>query len=163
RLDAAETTRVRDALLSLGTTLNLAGRLEEGIPLVREAVKLERQQNPADSDDRRGFGSSLATALNFAQLTDEWLAQEEELEALVQRLGHEPPTSLLIRRFRTARLFAFLGRSVRVRELAAEVRRLAPPGALSTRVQAEMAVALDERLQLQLSEALARLERVLRE
>ncbi len=87
RLDAAETTRVRDAKLQLGYALLLSGRLEEGLPLVREAVALERQQNAAESDDRRGFSMALSLALLLAERTDEGLQEQERLAALVAPPG----------------------------------------------------------------------------
>src|SRR5262249_20026788 len=59
KLDVVETTRTRDLKFQLASALLLNGRLEEAFPLVRESVALERQQNPADSDDRRGFAMGL--------------------------------------------------------------------------------------------------------
>ncbi|MGZ6069905.1 MAG: protein kinase domain-containing protein, partial [Myxococcaceae bacterium] len=163
RLDAAETTRVRDAKLQLAYALLLSGRLEEGLPLVREAVALERQQNPAESDDRRGFGMALSLALVLAQRTDEGLQEQERLAALVARLGTEPHRSAVLRRIRSARLYALAGQSARAQTLAAEAESMATPGEESTRVQAELTRAFDARLQLHHSEALERLEQTLRE
>ena len=163
RLDAAETTRVRDLKLQLAYALLLSGRLEEGLPLVREAVELERRQNPAESDDRRGFGMALATALSLAQRTDEWRIQEDDLERLVARLGQEPHRSSLIRRARTARLLALVGESAGAQALVARVVSMATPAEESVRAQAELIGALDARLQLRLSDALGRLERMAQE
>jgi hypothetical protein len=163
RLDAAETTRVRDAKLQLGYALLLSGRLEEGLPLVREAVALERQQNAADSDDRRGFGMALTLALLLAQRTDEGLQEQERLAALVARLGTEPHRSAGLRRIRWARLHALAGQSERAQALAAEAEAMATPREETNRVQAELTRAFDARMQLRHSEALARLERTLRE
>ncbi len=163
RLDAAETTRVRDAKLQLGVALYLSGRLEEGIALVREAVALERKQNPAESDDRRGFGMALAAGLGLAQRTEEWRIVEEELAGLVARLGQEPHRSGVIRRARRARLLALVGDSAGAQALAREAESMASPSEEAARVEAAVVAALDDRLQLRFPTALERIERTVRE
>jgi len=159
KLDATETTRVRDARLELGIALYLSGRLEEGLPLVRQAVELEKRQNPAVSDDRRGFGMALASGLASAQRTDEWRVEETELERVVSELGGEPHRSSIVRRSRSARLQALLGDSGRAQSLVAEALSLATPAEYTAQVVAELAGALDDRMQLRLSSARDRLER----
>jgi serine/threonine-protein kinase len=163
RLDAAETMRVRNAKLRLGSALQLSGRIEEGLSLVREAVALEREQNPAESDDRLAFANALASALASAERTDEWMAEEDRLTGIVARLGTETHWVAVFRRVRRARLFALLGRSAEAQALVAEAQSMATSTEESLRVQAELVAALDERLQLRLSDALARLERTVRE
>jgi len=163
RLDAAETMRVRNAKLRLGSALHLSGQIEEGLSLVREAVALEREQNPAESDDRLAFGMALASALASAERTDEWMAEEDRLAGVVARLGTETHRGAVIRRVRRARLLALLGKSAEAQALVTEADSMANPSEEDLRVEAELVAALDARLQLHLSKALARLERTMHE
>lgn len=163
QLDVVETLRVRNAKIRLGLSLQQSGQLEEGLPLIREAVALERAQNPAESDDRLGYGEHLARALADAERLDEWMAQENELTALIGRLGTKEHRAQLGGKVRRARLAALLGRSEEAQTLVREARAMATPAEKSASVQAELAAALDWRLQLRASDALQRLEAVVRE
>ena len=163
RLDAAETMRVQAAKHRLGVALQLSGQLEEALSLIRQAVALERAQNPAESDDRIGFAEALANVLAVAERTDDWKDQEDQVTGMVARLGPQPHRAEVFRRVRRARLAALLGRSAEAQALAAEAESMATPGEEYLRVQAELASALDARLQLRLAEALERLERTVRE
>jgi eukaryotic-like serine/threonine-protein kinase len=158
RLDSAETMRVQHAKLRLGFALQLSGRLGEGLSLIREAVALERTQNPADSDDRAGYAGFLAGALAAAERVDEWMAQEDELSTIMSRVGRVPHGAELVQRIRKARLAALLGRSAEVRLLVADVESKTSPKEVRARSLAEVVSALDARLQLRLPEALERLE-----
>ena len=113
KLDAADTLRVRNAKYRLGIALQLTGRLEEAIPLLREEVRLEREQNPAESDDRLSFAESLANVLFGAQLIDEWKTQEDRVTELRGRLGPQPHRVELYRLMRRASLATLLGKSAR--------------------------------------------------
>jgi tetratricopeptide (TPR) repeat protein len=159
RLDAGETIRVRNAKLRLGNALYMSGRLEEGLSLVREVVALEREQNPAESDDRLAYGMALASGLAAAERTEEWLAEEDRLVGIVARLGTQPHGEAVRRHVRRARLFALLGKSREAQALVAEAVSMTNPADEALRVQAELVAALDARLQLHLSEARALLER----
>ncbi len=163
QLDVVETLRVRNAKIRLGISLQQSGKLEEGLPLIREAVALERAQNPAESDDRLGYGEHLARVLADAERLEEWMAQETELTALIGRLGTKGHRSRLGGQVRRARLAALLGRSEEAQRLVRDTRAMATAEEASARVQAELAGALDSRLQLRASDALERLEAMVRE
>jgi hypothetical protein len=97
---------VRNAKLQLGNALARVGETDEALRIIRESVALEREQNPLDTDDRRGFGEALANVLALAMRIDEALAQDEYLMQMVQHLGVEPPGSAIARNLRHARLLA---------------------------------------------------------
>jgi len=163
QLDVVETMRVRNAKIRLGISLHVSGHLEEGLPLIREAVALERAQNPAESDDRLAYGQHLARALADAELLDEWRTQEEELTALIDRLGGKQQRAQREGKLRRARLAALQGRSGEAQALAREAREMTSAAEAHPRAQAELVSAFDDRLQLRASEALQRLEQLARD
>jgi serine/threonine-protein kinase len=158
RLDSSETLRVRDARLQLGIALLRIGKLEESLPIIQEAVEREREQNPAESDDRRGYAMALASALAAAERIEEWEREEETLAGIVHRLGTEPHRSGLLRRVRLAHLLALRGKSTEARAQVTEVEARATPADEAVRVQAELVRVLDARLQLRQAEALELIE-----
>ncbi|MGZ3444443.1 MAG: hypothetical protein ACXWLG_02105, partial [Myxococcaceae bacterium] len=160
QLDAAETIRVRNAKVKLGIALRATGQLDESLSLIREGVELERKRNPADSDDRLAYATSLAITLAFSELTKEWSAQEEVVSELTSRLG-EVHRQQVAQRVRRAKLAALLGRSAEVTALVSEAESMARPTEEPTRVEAELVAALDARLQLRFAEALERLQRTM--
>jgi serine/threonine-protein kinase len=160
RLDAAETMRGRNAQQTLAIALFLSGQLDEGLALMRRMVEIEQQQNPVESDDRRGYASGLASALAAAQRLEEWAAEEERLGGIIARLGTEPRSTALTRTIRRARLAALQGRSAEAQSLARQVLDGVKSGEESWRIQAEIVAALDDRLQLRPRVALTRMERL---
>ena len=158
QLDAAQTARVRNAMVKLGIALRATGQLDEALSLIREGVALERRQNPADSDDRLAFATSLAFALAMSELTDEWSSQEEVVRELTFRFG-EVHRLQVVQRVRRAKLAALLGRSAEVKSLVSEAQSMARPAEEPARVEAELVAALDEQLQLRFPEALKLLQR----
>lgn len=125
RLDGAVTQRVRNAKLQLGNALSRVGEASEALTLIREAVALERAQNPEDTDDRMGFGEALSVVLTLSHRVDEALAQDAYLEELLQRLPPETPASRVGTLLRHARLLALDGRSGEAIPKLAEAERLA--------------------------------------
>ncbi len=124
-LDGATTLRVRNAMLQLGNALLRIGAAAEALTLIREAVALERAQNPTETDDRRAYSSTLAEALALGHRIDEALALDVELDAMVQRLGVEPPASAVSRHLRRARLLVLHGRPDEAAPLLEVAERLA--------------------------------------
>ena len=161
RLDAAETMRVRNAKLMLGIALRLSGRLDEALPLIREAVALERKQNPAESDDRLAFATSLAIVLGASERTEEWRAQEELVRRPHLPAGRGAPAAGRPARSPGEARRASPERSADVKALVAEAQSMARPAEETTRVEAELVAALDAQLQLRFVEALERLQRTL--
>jgi len=159
-LDAAETPRVRYAKQMLAIALRLSGQVDEALSLTREAVELEKKQDPVDSDDRLSAATSLAIVLGDTERIEEWSAQEEVVSGLSSRLG-EVHRLQVAQRVRRAKLAALLGRSADVKRLVVEAQSMARPVEEATRVQAELVAALDAQLQLRFGEALERLQRTL--
>jgi serine/threonine-protein kinase len=158
-LDAEETVRSRNNQQTFALALVLSGQLEEALVLLRRMVALERQQNPIESDDRRGYSSALASALAAAQRLDEWAAEEDRLAGINARLGNETHRLWLRRIVRSALLAALLGRSGEAQALTQKALESCKAGDENWLFQAQVAAALDERLQLRTREALARMER----
>jgi serine/threonine-protein kinase len=104
KLDSAVTVRVRNARMQLGGALFRTGDVVEAIALIDEAVRLEREQNPVDSDDRRAYAAIRASALALVQRVDEALALDDEVDRLALRLGNEVPAQTALRRMRQARM-----------------------------------------------------------
>jgi hypothetical protein len=130
--------------------------------MMREAVALERQQNPSESDDRRAYGDLLAAALTLAYRTDEALAEDERVDGIVARLGPEPPRIAIGRRIRRARNLALRGDSRLAEDAANEAARLAGPGAPDLQAEALLGLAFNARLQSRFPAALEILERLAR-
>jgi serine/threonine-protein kinase len=139
KLDGQVTLRVRNAKLQLGNALMRVGAAGEALAEIREAVALEKEQNPVDTDDRRGFAEYLASALLLSGYVDEALAEDVRIEQLVAKLGAEPPRATLGRLTRHARLLALAGRPDDALPLLAEVERRAGPDDGEQRLQARLA------------------------
>ena len=155
RLDAAVTPRVRNAKLQLANALLRVGRVAEGLPLTREVVALELQQNPGESDDRRAFADALAGALALANLTDEALREDDRVATIAARLGFEPPRATIGRLLRRARLLAQTGSLEAAAAAVAEARRLASHEERELQVQVQLTDAMNARLQGDTARALA--------
>lgn len=125
QLDGAVTQRVRNAKLQLGNALGRVGEAGESLALIREAVALERAQNPTDTDDRAGFGEALAGALALAHRVDEALAQDAYLEDLATRLPPMRANLVVANQLRHARLLVLDGRAAEALELLERVEAMA--------------------------------------
>ena len=141
KLDGTVTQRVRNAQLQLGNALSRVGEAGEALTLIREAVALERAQNPEDTDDRLGFGEALSVVLTLSHRVDEALAQDAYLDELMTRLPPETPASRVGTLLRHARLLVLDGRSRDALPVLAEAERLAADTNDDQRFQVKLARA----------------------
>ncbi len=147
KLDGAMTLRGRNAEIQLGNALLRAGKAGEALATIREAVALEKQQNPAETDDRRGFSESLASALALGGYMREALAEDERIDQLVSRLGVEPPRAKLGRMIRHARLLALEGKTNKALQLSVAAEQQAGSSGAEQWFQARLAEGFIKRLQ----------------
>lgn len=164
RLDAAVSNRVRNANLALARALLATGDVAAALPMMREVKALELQQNPAESDDRLSFGDALAFALLDARQLDEALGELLRTRAIAGRLGRESVARALRRDVRYALLLALRGESVAATQAASDAALRATQetsaDAPELHTQAQLATAVNARLQSQPSTALEILERL---
>ena len=147
KLDGAMTLRGRNAKIQLGNALLRVGEAGEALATIREAVALEKQQNPTDTDDRRGFAESLASALALSGYVQEALNEDEHIDELVVRLGVEPPRARLGRMIRHARLLALDGKGNQALPLSRAAAEQAGSSDAEHWFQARLAEAFIKRLQ----------------
>lgn len=124
QLDGKPTLRARNALLQLAVALQSAGQYGEALPLLRESVALELQQNPVEGDDRRAYGNALAEMLSRTGHIEESLAETERVTAVSLRVGHEIQATAVTRKLRLLRLHALLGDFDQAHSLATEAIQL---------------------------------------
>jgi eukaryotic-like serine/threonine-protein kinase len=153
-LDAAETPRVRNALVQLAIALDGAGQQTEGLRLMREAVALEAVQNPKDSDDRLAFVGVLAAMLTAAGHIDEALTLNGRLIRIEQQLGNVSDLYMLDRKVREARGLALQGDHEGAARLAVAVAAEAGDDHVQQRAEAWIAGALNARLRGKPAQAL---------
>lgn len=154
-LDAADTERVRHAMLQLARSLGAAGQVAEGLALTRHAFALERTQNATVTDDRRTLVGLLLTQLMRARRADEglalWREQSPALATLTSRAQGPLADHVVL-----AHLHAFAGDSAGVKREAETVRQLVKadkPLPLSL----IRAVAFDARVQGRVAESVSML------
>lgn len=153
QLDAADTLRVRNAMLQLGLAQAEAGELAQALQWLRQAMALEAQHNPIDSEDRVIFAESLAAALAMARRPNEALALLEKVDPVAQRLPPSSPARQLAIRLRHARLLALAGHPRSARHAAEEVAREVGEVPSALRAEAWHLAGLNARLQGQPREA----------
>ena len=158
QLDVTSTLRVRHAKMQLSRALLATGRIDEGLPLLRAAMVLEQEQNPAESDDRRSYSDLMAAALASAWRTGDALAEEERLDGIVARLRIEPPAATTRRSIRRAWLLACRGDAVESERIASEAAATSQDGEL--RSQALLTMAFNARRQSRPAAALETLQRL---
>lgn len=146
-LDAAETPRVRNALVQLAVALDSAGQQVEGLRLMRESVAMEAAQNPRDSDDRLAFVGTLAGLLTAAGRSDEALVLNERLAAIETQLGSTNNLYAMNRRVRQVRLLAMQGRFDDAQAATAQALQSAGDRFAQQRAEVRVAAALSARLQ----------------
>jgi eukaryotic-like serine/threonine-protein kinase len=161
--DAAETPRVRNALVQLAVALDGAGQQVEGLQLMREAVAMEAAQNPKDSDDRLAFVGSLAGLLAGAGRSEEALALHERLVAIEKQLGRSNDLYAVHRRVRTVRLLSMQGRFGAAQDAAVDALRSTGEQFPQFRADAHIAAAYSARLQGLPSKALTMAQQALAE
>ncbi|MCE9658000.1 MAG: serine/threonine-protein kinase [Burkholderiales bacterium] len=159
KLDAAETPRVRNAMLQLAVALDASGSLGEALPLFRQAAALEASQNPLDSDDRLGFGNHLANALTAARRVEEAIALDERMAAVRARLSDSLEGSALTAKTRRAQIHALRGEHEIAARLAAEAAERAGDARRSARAAAWIVAAFNARMQGRPADALALAQR----
>jgi eukaryotic-like serine/threonine-protein kinase len=153
-LDAAETPRVRNALVQLAIALDGAGEQAEGLRLMREAVALEALHNPKDSDDRLAFVGTLSAMLTAAGRIDEAMALNGRLADIEQQLGKANDIFVLNRRVREARGLAMQGAFDGAARAAAAAAEQAGDRFAQQRAEAWIAAALNARLRRDPAQAL---------
>ncbi|HPT56452.1 MAG TPA: tetratricopeptide repeat protein [Casimicrobium sp.] len=152
-LDAADTERVRHAMLQLARSLGAAGQVAEGLDLTRRTVALERAQNAVVTDDRRALVELLLTQLMRARRADEGLAMwRTETPALATL----PPASQgpLANAVVLAHLHAFVGDSAGVKQQTEAARKLLAAGK-PLPLSLTRAIAFDARVQGKVADAAA--------
>ncbi|MEQ1594946.1 MAG: serine/threonine-protein kinase [Casimicrobium sp.] len=152
-LDAADTERVRHAMLQLARSLGAAGNVAEGLDLTRRAIVLERAQNASVTDDRRVLVELLLTQLMRARRADEALAMWRDETPALAKL---PPASQgpLANAVVLAHLHAFVGDSDGVKRQTEAARKLLPAGK-PLPLSLTRAIAFDARVQGKVADAAA--------
>jgi tetratricopeptide (TPR) repeat protein len=164
RLDGTVTMRVRNAKLALAHALLASGDVAAALPMMREVRALELQQNPLESEDRVSFGDALVLALLEARRVDQALVELRRVRAAAERLGKEIVSRTLRREIRLALILALRGESTEAARVANEVARRAAdetsPDAPELQTRAQLAAAMNARLQSKPSAALEILEQL---
>ena len=158
QLDVTPTVRVRHAQMELARALLATGRIEEGLPLLRAALVLEREQNAAESDDRRSFADLMAGALASAWRTTDALAEEDRLDGIVARLRIEPPAAAIRRGIRRGWLLACRGDAAESERAASEAVATSQDAELRSR--GLLTLAFNARMQSRQPAALETLQRL---
>ncbi|MFO1425680.1 MAG: hypothetical protein U1F11_01630 [Steroidobacteraceae bacterium] len=162
RLDQNITPRLRNAMAPLALALARRGELAEALPLMRQCVALEREQNPVESDDRLLYSLRLATVLELAGHVDETLQETDRADAIAARLGLPNPRAVIQRSLRRAGALAQRGQLDAAAALAGELVPRAAAVDADYLAQAETLAARIERGQRQQAAARDRLLRVTR-
>ena len=155
QLDAAPTVRVRNAQLQLARSLIAVGWVDQALPLVREAVALELEQNPTETEDRRAYADTLVSALIGARRSEEAARESARTRALSQRLGTTAGRVYVRQQLQFAAVQALLGQGSDARESAAEVVRLAQADWPEIAAQADGLTAFTFRQERRPAQALA--------
>jgi|APFre7841882724_1041349.scaffolds.fasta_scaffold07780_4 hypothetical protein len=154
QLDASPTVRVRNAQLQLARSLLAVGWVDQGLPLVRTAVALEREQNPEDTEDRRAYADTLVAALVAARRSEEAVKESARSRAITQRLSAPRSQVIVQQTLQWAAAQALQGQWDASRSTAAEVSRLAAGEWPEAAAQASVVASFTYRQQRRPAEAL---------
>ena len=125
QLDAAPTVRVRNAKMQLARSLLAVGWVDQALPLVRDAVALELEQNVEETEDRRAYADTLVAALVSARHAQEAARESERARAVSERLGTRSGRVRARQLLQAAATLALQGKYDESRSTADEVSRLA--------------------------------------
>jgi eukaryotic-like serine/threonine-protein kinase len=120
KLDSVVTYRVRNAKVQLALALQHSGDLTAALPLMREVVALEMQQNATEADDRRAYGDVLVELLQQVRRVDEGLVENDRVIAVSSRIGNDLPHRAISRKLRQARLLGMAADFSRAEALVIE-------------------------------------------
>jgi eukaryotic-like serine/threonine-protein kinase len=160
-LDQGETVRVQMVMNELAPVLHAIGQSREAVAMMRRGVQLEAQLTTLDSDRRHVLYHMLGGLLVETGFIDEGLEWIERAQAMVDRLGNEPPAWGFTRALRRARAYVLLGRDEEAsRHLGELLAREAGRTAVGV-IDALLLQALNARLQNRADAALAFARRAL--
>ncbi len=154
-LDGSDTPRVRHAMFQLGVALSEAGRLGEGLALLRETVALEARQNSVDNEDRIAYGATLAGMLGYARHAAEARALMDELRVVGRELPAGVTTFQVVRYLRYAQMLALQGEAAAAAERTAHAVQHSGPAVEALRAEAWAIAAMNARYQGHTDQALS--------
>jgi eukaryotic-like serine/threonine-protein kinase len=155
RLDGSDTPRVRNAMYQLGIALSESGRLDEGLPLLRETVALEARQNDVDNEDRLTYGATLAGMLGYARHATESRALMDQLRLVDPQLPAGATTRQIARYLRYAQMLALLGEAEAAAERTAHAVKHFGTSVEVLRAEAWAVAAMNARYQSRTDQALS--------